>query len=276
MTLPQMMPLLGAQPSSEYEPPRLSERLEELQQERDQLVAVIDILTGVSASLHFEEILQTIARKLGEMYGLDRCSIYLAAAEAKEVRLMATYEDPHLRNLIVDLDRYPELKRAFESGQTVFITDAAEDPMFAAVRDRLTARNVGSIIVAPIRWQRVTIGAIFLRTERAGSRFTDRDVRFCQVIAGLTANALRNAHRFESLRRARAGSPEGRERGMTLSRGERERVAFVAFLRRLLAAYGAGRDQRVAEALLPEATTEEIDRLAVMAVRMLGGERVRS
>lgn len=278
MTLPQMMPLLGVGPATEAdERARLSHRIDELERERDQLVAMIDILTGVSASLHFEEILQTIARKLGEMYGLDRCSIYLTG-DAREVRLMATYEDPRLRNLIVDLDRYPELRRAFDSGQTVFIPDASDDPLLLAVRERLAERNVGSIIVAPIRWQKTTIGAIFLRTERAASPFTDRDVRFCQVVASLTANALRNAHRFEALRRAK-GADGDRARGQqaaTLRGDDRERVAFLAFLRRLLAAYGAGREQRVAEALLPEATCEELDRLAVMAVRLIAGERVRS
>jgi GAF domain-containing protein len=275
MTLPHTMPLPGAGYANDQgETARLRERLEEVERERDQLVAVVDILTGISASLHFEEILQTIARKLGEMYGLDRCSIYLAG-EAREVRLMATYEDPRLRNLIVDLDRYPELRRAFDSGQTVFLPDAADDPLLAAVRDRLAARNVGSIIVAPIRWQRTTIGAIFLRTEREASPFTDRDVRFCQVIASLTANALRNAHRFESLRRARAEGADGADASLALAPGERERVAFLAFLRRLIAAHGAGTDQRVAEALLPEATVEELDRLAVMAVRMVAGERMR-
>ena len=82
----------------------LRERVAELEHERDQLVAVIDMLQGISSSLHFEEILQTIATKLGETYGLDRSSIYLAA-DNREVRLMATYEDPTIRNLIVDLDR---------------------------------------------------------------------------------------------------------------------------------------------------------------------------
>lgn len=277
MTLPHTMPLPGAAFTHEQgETARLRERLDEVARERDQLVAVVDILTGISASLHFEEILQTIARKLGEMYGLDRCSIYLAD-EAREVRLMATYEDPQLRNLIVDLDRYPELRRAFDSGRTVFLADAADDPLLAAVRDRLAARNVGSIIVAPIRWQRATIGAIFLRTEREASPFTDRDVRFCQVVASLTANALRNAHRFESLRRARAGTDGAAdaEAALALAPGERERVVFLAFLRRLIAAHGAGTDERVAEALLPEATGEELDRLAVMAVRLVAGERMR-
>ncbi|MDQ3697563.1 MAG: GAF domain-containing protein, partial [Gemmatimonadota bacterium] len=217
-------------------------------------------------------ILQTIATKLGETYGLDRCSIYLTG-EAHEVRLMATYESPGVRNLIVDLDRYPELKQAFESGQTVFIPDAANDPMLRPVRDRLAERNVRSVIVAPIRWQRATIGAIFLRSERAASPFTDHDVRFCQVIASLTASALRNAYRFEALRRANAriAEQERSNGGATvLTVEERERVAFVALMQRLAAAYANGPAQRAAEARLPNGASEQLDALTKHVLRTVG------
>ena len=115
------------------------------------------------------------------------------------MRLVASYEDPTIRNLVVDLNRYPELKRAFESGETVFIPDAANDPMLRSIKVELALRNVRSIVVVPIRWQGTVIGAIFLRTERDAEPFSDRDVRFCQVVASLTAKALRNAHRFETL-----------------------------------------------------------------------------
>ena len=142
----------------------LEERNAALQRERDQLVAVVDILQEISSSLHFSDILQSIARKLGELFGLDRSSIYLAGGNA-DVRLMASYEDPSLRNLVVDLDRYPELKRAFESGDTVFIPDAPNEPMLERARAALDGRNVRSIIVVPIRWRASVIGAIFLLAQ---------------------------------------------------------------------------------------------------------------
>ena len=127
---------------------QLEARVWELTRERDNLEAVVDILQTISASLHFEEILQIIARKLGEAFGLDRSSIFLAG-ERSDVRLVASYEDPSIRNLVVDLDRYPELKRAFKSGETVFVPDAMKDPMFLAVRDELDLRKVRSIVVVP-------------------------------------------------------------------------------------------------------------------------------
>lgn len=243
----------------------LQETIAALQRERDQLVAVVDILQDISTSLHFVDILQAIAKRLGDLFGLDRSSIYLAGGNA-DVRLVASYEDPSLRNLVVDLDRYPELRQAFDSGDTVFIPDASSDPMLEKARAALDGRNVRSIIVVPIRWRASVIGAIFLRTERDAEPFTEVDVHFCQVIASLTAKALRNAHRFESLLRSNDERSEDRRRA------ELERIALIAYLRRLLHRYATSEDHTWAETLLPRASDEELDRLVSVTMQVLEEE----
>jgi hypothetical protein len=244
---------------------RLEARVAELTRERDHLVAIVEILQDVSSSLHFVDILQAISRKLGDTFGLDRCSIFLAG-ERSEVRLVASYEDPSIRNLVVDLDRYPELKRAFNSGETVFVPDAVNDPMFSAVKDALSLRNVRSVVVVPIRWRQDVIGAIFLRTERDATPFSDADIRFCQVIADLTAKALRNAHRFESLLKSTKDQAAGQRVA------ELQRIALVAFLRRLLDTYASSDDHLWAETLLPKASDEELQRLVGVALNVIAEE----
>ena len=179
---------------------------------------------------------------------------------------MASYENPSIRNMVVDLDRYPEIKRAFESGDTVFIADAASDPMFEGVKANLDARNVRSIIVVPIRWRQTVIGAIFLRTERDATPFSDSDLRFIQVIASLTAKALWNAHRFEMLLRSND------DRSDAQRRVETQRVALIAFLRRLLDRYAGADEHPFAESLLPRASDAELDRLAGVVIQVLQEE----
>jgi len=243
----------------------LETRIVELTHERDNLASVVDILQSISASLHFEEILQTIARKLGEAFGLDRSSIFLAG-ERKEVRLVASYEDPSIRNLVVDLDRYPELKRAFKSGETVFVPDAMKDPMFLAVRDELDLRKVRSIVVVPIRWRQEVIGAIFLRTERGSDPFTETDLKFCQTIADLTGKALSNAHRFETMLKSTDAKPNDQRRS------ELPAIALLAFLRRLLDRYAASESHVWAETLLAKASDEELERLVGVALQVIEEE----
>lgn len=240
-------------------------RVAELQRERDHMIAVIDILQEISSSLHFVDILQSIARKLGDAFGLDRCAIFLSG-EQDEVRLVASYEDPSIRNLVVDLNRYPELKRAFESGETVFIPDAPNDPMLRAVKTQLDLRNVRSIVVVPIQWQENVIGAIFLRTDRHAEPFSDADVRFCQVIASLTAKALRNAHRFESVMR------QQQDVSVKQRQAELQRIALISFMRRLMDRYAKAEEQVWAETLLPKASDEELERLVSVAMQVFEEE----
>ena len=56
---------------------RLQARLNAMEQERKHLLAVIEILQEIGGTLQFGDIVQSVARRLGETFGLDRCSIFL-------------------------------------------------------------------------------------------------------------------------------------------------------------------------------------------------------
>jgi GAF domain-containing protein len=241
---------------------RLQSRLNALEQERKHLLAVIEILQDIGGSLHFAEVVQSVTLRLGETFGLDRCSIFLAERGGNSVRLVASYEDPGIRNYVVDLDRYPELRRALQTGETVFIADAATDPSLGPARWALAARKVKTITVIPISWRGNAIGAIFLRTFRDGPSFSASDLQFCQVVANLTAKALRNAHRFERLRKRKGEDEDARRR-------EHEQAALIGFMRRLLATYPP---PPADEPGLADGVSPEIDRLVGVAQAVLSQE----
>lgn len=253
-----------------HEPPthdeleRLHARVNSLEQERRHLLAVVEILQEIGGSLQFVDIVQAVARRLGESFGLDRCSIFLTERGGRTVRLVASYEDPSIRNYVVDLDRYPELRQALQTGATVHIDDVATDATLRHALGVLSTRRVKSITVVPITWRGASIGAIFLRTFRDGAAFSDTDVRFCQVVASLTARALRNAHRFERLQARRGDSAPVRSR-------ERERAALVGYLRRLLDEF-SDRESPWGEDALAKASAEEIERLVGVTMAVLAQE----
>lgn len=251
-------------PVTQEEAERLQARVRELEHERKHLLAIIEILQEIAGSLHFVDIMQSIARRLGEAFGLDRSSIFLAEQDGKTARLVASFEDPSIRNYVVDLDRYPELRRALTTGETVHIPDVEKDPSMDHLRGGFESRRVRSITVVPITFRRAAIGAVLLRTFRDTPIFSEADVRFCEVVASLTAKALRNAHRFEKLQQ-RVGDPTG-------SRAvERERVALIGFLRRLLDDFAA-REGPWSEGVLARASAEEIERLVGVALTVLQQE----
>ncbi len=256
--------MIAVTQSSQEEIDRLNAKIQELERDRKQLLALVEILQEIASSLHFVDIMQSIARKMGEAFGLDRCSIFLAERNGRTVRLVASYEDPSIRNYVVDLERYPEVRRVLESGQTLFIPDVSHDPSLQHLRGMLASRKVKSITVVPITWRGVAIGAMFLRTFRDGPSFSDSDIHFCQVVASLTAKALRNAHRFERLRERRGDDGSSRAQ-------DRERVALLGFLRRLLESF-ATKEGPWGEGVLAKASSEELDRLVGVTMTVLAQE----
>jgi two-component system, sensor histidine kinase ChiS len=242
----------------------LAARIEDLERERNRLLTVIDILQEVSGTLHFTDILQAIARRMGEAFGLDRASIFLADRGGKTVRLVASYEDPGIRNLIVDLTRYPEIRRAMDTGETVFIADVTSDPELQRARGALARRKARSITVVPIKYQGAAIGAIFLRTYQGGAAFSDADIRFTQLVADLTARALRNAHRYESLQKSSEELTEA------AARMQKERLVVLGYLQRLLGAFAA-RDQEAQDGL-SQASAQELERLVGVTLAVVAEE----
>ncbi|MDH4131622.1 MAG: GAF domain-containing protein [Gemmatimonadota bacterium] len=243
---------------------RLQARVLELEHERRHLVAIVEIQQEISGSLHFVDIMQAIARRLGEAFGLDRASIFLAERNGATARLVASFEDPSIRNYVVDLNRYPELRRSMRDGVTVHIPDVEQDAAFAHLKTAMGTRRVGSLTVVPINWRRASIGAIMLRTFRDGTPFSEGDVRFCEAVANLTARALRNAHRYERLQQRVAGHP-------VMTTADRERATMVAFLRRLLDEFAA-RSRTRGEESLPRASADEVERLVGVALTVIQQE----
>ena len=56
--------------------------------------------------------------------------------------MVAAYENPMLRNLRVDLRRYPEIQQALKTGEVVLIQDVLTDPLYQAVRAEWEAEGI--------------------------------------------------------------------------------------------------------------------------------------
>lgn len=249
------------------DPERLQSRIAELEAERRRLLALVELLRELSPALSYRDIVQTVARRLGHTLALDRCSVFLAERSSGAVHLVASYEDPALRDQVIDLSRYPEIRRALDTGEVVDIPDAAGDPSLEPVRGVLSIRRVRSITVVPLLWKGAAIGALFLRTDRSRPALDPADIHWARSVADITARALRNANRLERL--------ESRLRGGQAALAlDRERAALLDFCRRLLVAFQAREGERDAP-LLPRAGDAELERLVGVALRVLGRDATR-
>jgi diguanylate cyclase (GGDEF)-like protein len=165
---------------------------------------VLDILKSLSARRGPAEVLFTFTNQVAETLGLDRCSVVRIVIDKAEAQVLASHEDAQLRDLALDLIKYPELVECVESGRAVTILDTLTDPRTAPFAREFEQSGITSIVVVPVILFESRLGSILLRAARRGRGFTEREVQFCELVAESTANALERAYLLDDLRRANA------------------------------------------------------------------------
>jgi len=172
----------------------------DLEAEKRKLEIILEITKSVSSTLNIQEVLRIIVTKVAEYIQADRCSIILVNEQQKEGYVVASHDTPEIDRLQIDLNKYPEIFKAIESKEVVIISDINGDPLMKEVREVLNQIGIKSLMVVPISYQDIVIGTLFLKVIRKAHDFTQEDIKFCQVIANTSANAIKNAQLYEEIR----------------------------------------------------------------------------
>jgi two-component system, cell cycle response regulator len=178
----------------------------ELRAARDEVKSrekMVDILHEVTDSLKPDEIYHILARRVARALNKSRCSLVLAKPGDVFGTVVAAYENPMLRNLRIQLARYPEILRALEADQIVIVEDVSTDPLFAEVRGEWlrdgVAVQIGSVVALPFRMRGEQSGVLFLRTARDETPLTKADAHFADTVIKAAVAAIEKAHDFASI-----------------------------------------------------------------------------
>src|SRR5206468_4353433 len=181
---------------------------QEVREARDALRTrdlLFDIFQEVSAALRADEIFQTLVRRVGQAFGLSHCSFVLTAPGDEQGRVIAVYENPSIRDLRVELERYPEIQEAIRTERPVIINNVHEHPLFATIRERWSQQQievtVQSAVALPVFVQGRAAGVFFLRTEKGDPQLRPADVAFANTIAQAAARVLENEERRSAIYR---------------------------------------------------------------------------
>jgi len=178
---------------------RLRRELSEAQDALRTRDLLFDIFQEVSATLRADEIFQTLVRRVGHAFGLTHCSFVLTAPGEDKGRVVAVYENPAIRDLRVELERYPEIQEAIRTERPVLIPDVHEHPLFEAIRRHWMQQrievNVQSAVALPVFVQGRAAGVFFLRTVQGDPELRSQDVAFANTIAQAAARVLENEER---------------------------------------------------------------------------------
>jgi len=166
---------------------------------RSELVA---ILREITASLNSSEIYQILVRRVASGLRIARCSVVLAHGQDGEGTVVAAYENPNLRDLRVNLTKYPEILRALETGQTVLVSDIDADPLYQDVlttwgHQQTGGRRTKSVIVLPFKLSGRQSGVFFLRTTADDPPLNLLDLGFAEQVIEAAVTALEKAYELE-------------------------------------------------------------------------------
>lgn len=184
---------------------RLRSAMVELAQREKDAQLVAELTQALASNLDFRSILFTVVRRIAEVAEVDRVSIVLVREPGDVGYVVAASDDEQLRDLPIDLTKYPEIREVLESGKPLVVSDASKHPLFDLVRSDGVVHRAGatggfsSLSILPIVFEGKPMGVLFLRARRERN-LGDRELSLCRTIASAMAIALRNARVMQTLR----------------------------------------------------------------------------
>ena len=176
--------------------------LQRVREEAKTRAEVVDILHEVTDSLKPDEIYHILTRRVARALRLSKCAIVSAQPGERFGVLVAAYENPMLRNLEIQLTRYPEIRQALETQQAVVVENVQSDPLYADVRrqwerDGITVPTRSAIAI-PFFLKGELAGVFFLRTTHEDPMLTRTDAEFAETVIKAAVSAIERAYDLEA------------------------------------------------------------------------------
>ena len=109
--------------------------LQRVREEGESRRDLVDILHEVMGDLPTDEIFHFLVRRLARALRLSHASVIKANRDAKTGVVATAFEQPHLHDLEIELDRYPEVVAALNGRIPVLIPDLQASPLYTSLRE---------------------------------------------------------------------------------------------------------------------------------------------
>ena len=177
----------------------MREYVEALARKEHDAKVVLELTQALASTLDFRNILFAVVRRIAEVARVDRCSIVLVRDKGEVGYVIAASDDKELRDLPINLARYPEIEQVLSTGEPLVIGDASTHPLLDLVRSDLPPNAFRSLAILPILFEDKPMGVLFLRGKQPNA-LREHELSLGRTVANATAIALRNARILQSLR----------------------------------------------------------------------------
>ncbi len=181
---------------------RVGQALLQAREEARSRAVMVDILHEVTDSLKPDEIYHILARRVARVLNISKCSMVLAKSGDRTGLVVAAFENPMLRNLEIELARYPEIERALSTGALVLVANVATDPLYETEQRRWASEGIEvstrSAVAVPFSMRDRQVGVFFLRTTGQDAALTPADAQFAETVIRTAVAAIEKAYDFET------------------------------------------------------------------------------
>ena len=175
---------------------RAGRALNQARAEARSQAALVALLQELTTNLPQRDLLQVLVRQVATGLRIPRCSIIFGKPGGSRATVAAASENPMLRDLPVDIDRYPEIRQALSTGEVVLVEDAAAHPLYESVSGTETT----SSLVLPFSLRGERAGVFFLRTGPGDPPLGHADLRFAARVVESAAAAIEKSQDHEESR----------------------------------------------------------------------------
>ena len=180
---------------------------------RDPYRTVLEVGTTLASSLDVDEVIQTIARQVGEALDVQWCDINEYDAEARTMTYVAVWSE-ELRGdrldyvgTVVSLDDRPERDAVIRKGDLLeaYVDDEDLDPL---ERDVMVEYDERAVMEVPLEFGGETLGVLGVVESRRDRRFTEEEKELLRLLAQAGRDGARQRAPVPAA--AGAGAPPGR------------------------------------------------------------------
>lgn len=145
------------------------------------------VLKEATAQRKLSETLFNLTKMLAITLKAVRCNIVETSEDRQAGLIMASSDDRAAKGIKIDLNRYPEIIHVMNTEKVVVIENLDYDPVLAEIKKNFKNISFNSMMVCPLRKRGNFYGVLAARMDKSVEGFTDRDIRFAQMMANVAS-----------------------------------------------------------------------------------------
>jgi signal transduction histidine kinase len=162
------------------------------------LQSLFSILETIGSVRDLRQVLETAVSEVALVMQVKGASVKLLSEDGRFLRYAAAFGLPEsmVREKVVEVERSPLNKRIVE-GES-YITGRVTDPDLFQFGETLSEADIQSVLFVPLHLEGRVTGILGAYCQKA-DRFSEEEVNFFRLTAGLVAIALENARAYEAV-----------------------------------------------------------------------------